>query len=75
MGSTNSDLAFIGNYVIQGSYNGYQIWDISNPSASDAQGRRTSVRRRRATSPSTRISCSSRRKADTGAHRLRRAKA
>ena len=33
VGSTNSDMAFKGNYVIQGSYNGYQIWDISNPSA------------------------------------------
>jgi len=32
MGSTNSDLAFTGPYVIQGNYNGYQIWDISNPS-------------------------------------------
>ncbi len=31
LGSTNSDLAFMGQYVIQGSYNGYQIWDISNP--------------------------------------------
>jgi len=31
LGSTNSDLAFTGNYVIQGSYNGYQVWDISNP--------------------------------------------
>src|SRR5438105_2394320 len=31
VGSTNSDLAFLGNYVIQGNYNGYQIWDISNP--------------------------------------------
>jgi hypothetical protein len=30
--STMSDLAFKGNYVIQGSYNGYQIWDIRNPS-------------------------------------------
>jgi LVIVD repeat-containing protein len=28
---TNSDLAFIGNYAIQGNYNGYQVWDISNP--------------------------------------------
>src|SRR3984957_17506724 len=28
---TNSDLAFDGKYVIQGSYNGFQIWDISNP--------------------------------------------
>src|SRR5205823_2788739 len=26
------DIAFTGNYVIQGNYNGYQIWDISNPS-------------------------------------------
>ena len=30
-GITNSDLAFLGNYAIQGNYNGYQIWDISNP--------------------------------------------
>jgi LVIVD repeat-containing protein len=31
LGSTMSDLAFLGNYVIQGSYNGYQVWDVSNP--------------------------------------------
>ncbi len=31
-GSTNSDLAFTGPYAIQGNYNGYQVWDISNPS-------------------------------------------
>jgi hypothetical protein len=31
VGSTNSDIAFTGPYVIQGNYNGYQIWDISNP--------------------------------------------
>ncbi len=31
VGSTNSDLAFIGHYAIQGSYNGYQIWDIGDP--------------------------------------------
>jgi len=31
-GVTNSDLAFTGQYAIQGNYNGYQIWDISNPS-------------------------------------------
>ncbi|MFN2399711.1 MAG: LVIVD repeat-containing protein [Gemmatimonadaceae bacterium] len=31
-GSTNSDLAFTGNYAIQGNYNGFQVWDISNPS-------------------------------------------
>ena len=27
----NSDLAFVGNYVMQGNYSGYQVWDISNP--------------------------------------------
>ena len=32
-GITNSDLAFDGPYAIQGSYNGYQVWDISNPAA------------------------------------------
>ena len=30
--SINSDLAFFGHYVIQGSFDGFQIWDISNPS-------------------------------------------
>src|SRR6266480_6435996 len=29
--STNSDLAFYKNYVIQGNYDGYQVWDISTP--------------------------------------------
>ena len=28
---TNSDLAFLGKYVIQGNYSGYQVWDISTP--------------------------------------------
>jgi hypothetical protein len=28
----NSDLAFTGQYAIQGNYSGYQVWDISNPS-------------------------------------------
>ena len=32
LGITNSDLAFTGNYAIQGNYNGPVIWDISNPS-------------------------------------------
>src|SRR5579862_6201314 len=32
-GITNSDLAFTGPYAIQGNYNGFQVWDISNPSA------------------------------------------
>ncbi len=31
VGITNSDLSFSGKYAIQGSYNGYQVWDISNP--------------------------------------------
>jgi hypothetical protein len=31
MGVTNSDLSFSGNYAIQGNYNGFQVWDISNP--------------------------------------------
>ena len=30
-GGINSDLAFTGNYAIQGSFRGYQVWDISNP--------------------------------------------
>jgi hypothetical protein len=28
---TNSDLAFLGPYAIQGNYNGFQVWDISTP--------------------------------------------
>ncbi len=32
LGETNSDLAFSGPYALQGSYNGFQVWDISNPS-------------------------------------------
>jgi hypothetical protein len=28
----NSDLAFTGQYAIQGNFNGLQIWDMSNPS-------------------------------------------
>jgi hypothetical protein len=27
----NSDLAFLGPYVFQGNYAGYQVWDITNP--------------------------------------------
>src|SRR5438105_5099950 len=30
-GATHSDLAFTGKYAIQGNYNGFEIWDISNP--------------------------------------------
>jgi hypothetical protein len=29
--SSNSDLAFLGRYAIQGNYNGFIVWDISNP--------------------------------------------
>src|SRR5436190_7906096 len=32
LGATHSDLAFSGNLVIQGHYNGFDIYDISNPS-------------------------------------------
>ena len=31
VGQTNSDLAFTGNYAIQGNYDGVQVWDISDP--------------------------------------------
>ncbi len=31
VGVTNSDLAFSGDYVIQGNYNGFQIWNIDDP--------------------------------------------
>jgi len=28
----NSDISFTGHYAIQGNFNGFQVWDISNPS-------------------------------------------
>jgi hypothetical protein len=31
VGVTNSDLAFKGNFAIQGNYNGMQIWNIEDP--------------------------------------------
>ena len=31
VGKTNSDLAFTGNYAIQGNFDGIQVWDISDP--------------------------------------------
>ena len=31
VGSTNSDLAFTGDYALQGNYDGIQVWDISDP--------------------------------------------
>lgn len=32
-GVTNSDLSFLGEYAIQGNYNGFQVWQISDPTA------------------------------------------
>jgi hypothetical protein len=32
LGATHSDLAFTGNLAIMGNYNGFEIFDISNPS-------------------------------------------
>jgi hypothetical protein len=31
LGATHSDLAFTGNYAIMGNYNGFEIYDITNP--------------------------------------------
>lgn len=31
IGAVNSDLAFTGNYAIQGNFDGFMVWDISNP--------------------------------------------
>jgi hypothetical protein len=31
LGATHSDLAFTGNLVIMGNYNGFEIYDVSNP--------------------------------------------
>jgi len=31
VGVTHSDLAFRGDYVVQGNYDGYEVWDIKNP--------------------------------------------
>ena len=33
VGMTNSDLAFKGDYAIQGNYNGVIVWDLSDPAA------------------------------------------
>ena len=33
VGKTNSDLAFKGDYAIQGNYNGVIVWDLSDPAA------------------------------------------
>ena len=37
-GYANSDLAFRGDLVFQGSFNGVQIWDISNPASPALRG-------------------------------------
>jgi hypothetical protein len=31
LGATHSDLAFSGKYVIQGNYDGFELYDVSNP--------------------------------------------
>ena len=36
VGQTNSDLAFTGDYAIQGNYDGIQIWDISDPASPES---------------------------------------
>jgi len=33
LGMANSDLAFQGNLLFQGNFNGFQVWDITTPSA------------------------------------------
>ena len=40
VGSTNSDLSFYKNYVIQGNYNGFEVWDITTPSRAGGADRR-----------------------------------
>ncbi|MGX1690053.1 LVIVD repeat-containing protein, partial [Microbacterium sp. NPDC055442] len=37
-GNYNSDMAYTGNYAINGNYNGFQIYDISNPAAPTLTG-------------------------------------
>ncbi len=62
----NSDLAFTGSYVVQGNFNGIQIWDISQPSHPTlVDGLRLS-RRRRATCRSTGTCCSCRSRRTSG---------
>jgi hypothetical protein len=33
LGQTNSDLTFVGQYAIQGNYNGPVVWDMTDPAA------------------------------------------
>ncbi|MEX2572522.1 MAG: hypothetical protein WD737_14575 [Gemmatimonadota bacterium] len=38
VGAWNSDLAFLDDYVIQGNYNGFLIWDVSSPTEPQLTG-------------------------------------
>ena len=61
VGAPNSDLAFTGKYIIQGNFNGYQVWDISDPRPDRRWPQAYPCpARRRATSRSTRTCCSCR---------------
>ena len=51
VGGINTDLAFTGKYAIQGSFSGFQVWDISDPS--QPSQRASYAPPRRATYPST----------------------
>jgi hypothetical protein len=64
-GSTNSDLAFTGPYAIQGSYNGFQVWDLTDP-AKPALATSYYCPRRRATCRSTATCCSCRARGGAG---------
>ena len=65
-GATHSDLAFSGKYAIQGNYNGFEIWDISNP-AKPALVNAFNVPHHRTMCPSTRTCSSCPRKRRTAA--------
>ena len=65
LGATHSDLAFTGKYTIQGNYNGFEIYDISNPAKPVLAQTLPAARRRRTTCRSTRTCCSCRRKRPT----------
>ena len=54
----NTDLAFQGDRLFQGNYNGFQVFDISQSGRPDARSRRWSAPVARETSPST-ATCSS----------------
>jgi hypothetical protein len=56
----NSDLAFTGKYAIQGNFNGFVVWDISNPAKPVITTELLLSRRHRVTSRSTSTCSSSR---------------